>query len=307
VPEIRITPAEGDADIVQSLEIHNAVHPRHPESLSGVREVERQSRAFAIFNAWLDGEPAGAAHVAVPGHTDTPGTDIYVLVERRGHGVGDALYRAVSGWAAARGAAELRASVTEGDDYSLGFATQRGFEEVSRDLLVELDLAAIQEPTVELPEGVEIVTWAERPEVTRGLYEVASEAMPDIPGADDDSVEPFERWLSTHMQGAGDEPRATFVALVGDEVVGYAKFSLWDAQPDTAFHDLTGVKRAWRGRGIARALKQTQIAWAKREGFARLQTTNEVRNEPIRRLNDEFGYKPIPGRIRLLGPAAPSR
>ena len=39
------------------------------------------------------------------------------------------------------------------------------------------------------------------------------------------------------------------------------------AKPDTPFHDLTGVKRAWRGRGIARALKHTQLNWAKAEGY----------------------------------------
>ena len=37
-----------------------------------------------------------------------------------------------------------------------------------------------------------------------------------------------------------------------------------------AVHDLTGVKRSWRGRGIARALKAAQIAWAMREGYERL-------------------------------------
>lgn len=304
MPEIRILPAEGDADLAQSLEIHNAVHPRHPESLTGLRETERQSRGFAVFNATLDGVAAGAAHVYVPSYSDTPATDIYVLTEHRRNGVGDALYRAVSAWAAARDAAELRASVTEGDDESLAFAEQRGFTEVSRDLLVELELDAIEEPQVEPPKDIEIVPWAERPELARGLYEVAAEAWPDIPGTEDDGIEPFEEWISAHMQGSGDDPRAVFVALAGDEVVGYAKFALWDASPDEAYHDLTGVKRAWRGRGIAKALKQTQIAWAKREGYKRLLTANELRNEPIRRLNDEFGYKPIPGRIRLRGPVA---
>ena len=48
---------------------------------------------------------------------------------------------------------------------------------------------------------------------------------------------------------------------------------------------MTGVLRAWRGRGIARALKAAEIAWAKEHGYERLETQNEERNEPIRRLN----------------------
>jgi GNAT superfamily N-acetyltransferase len=69
------------------------------------------------------------------------------------------------------------------------------------------------------------------------------------------------------------------------EVVGYAKSFLTEARPTMAFHDMTGVRRDWRGRGVARALKQAQIAWAKRQGYEYLETANEERNEPIRELS----------------------
>jgi predicted GNAT family N-acyltransferase len=93
-----------------------------------------------------------------------------------------------------------------------------------------------------------------------------------------------------------------FIALAGDEVVGYAKLSLTAAQPTVAFHDITGVKRAWRGRCVASALKRAEIAWAKWNGYERLSTMNEERNEPIRRLNARLGYRPAPGEIYLEGP-----
>jgi GNAT superfamily N-acetyltransferase len=86
--------------------------------------------------------------------------------------------------------------------------------------------------------------------------------------------------------------------------VGYAKFSLTEAQPTVAHHDLSAVKRAWRGRGIARALKAAQITWARANGYTELHTRNEQRNEPIRRLNESFGYRPGIGRIYLVGPPA---
>jgi GNAT superfamily N-acetyltransferase len=101
------------------------------------------------------------------------------------------------------------------------------------------------------------------------------------------------------MQGASDSPDAVFVALEGEEVVGYAKFAISNARPGVLIHDLTGVKRAHRGRGIAGALKRTQIAWAKAKGFQKIETMNEVRNEPIRRLNERHGYQPTPGHIVL--------
>ena len=68
---------------------------------------------------------------------------------------------------------------------------------------------------------------------------------------------------------------------------------------------MTGVRRSWRGRGVARALKQAQIAWAKRAGYEVLETANEERNEPIRRLNADLGYQLAPGRIVLEGPLKP--
>ena len=61
---------------------------------------------------------------------------------------------------------------------------------------------------------------------------------------------------------------------------------------------MIGVKRAWRGRGIAGALKRAQIAWAKEPGYERIATANELRNEPIRRLNARLGYREGSGRDR---------
>ena len=93
------------------------------------------------------------------------------------------------------------------------------------------------------------------------------------------------------MQGAGDRPEATFVALASEQVVGYSKFALREAQPTIAYHDLCAVRRAWRGRGIARALKATQINWALANGYTELRTRNEARNAAIRHLNAAFGYR----------------
>jgi RimJ/RimL family protein N-acetyltransferase len=162
-----------------------------------------------------------------------------------------------------------------------------------------LELAGVEAPDVAPPAGIEIVTSAERPELARAMYEVAREAYPDIPGEADNEIASFEEWLSGDMQGSGDRPEAVFVALEGDEVVGYAKFSISNARPGVVMHDITGVRRAHRGRGIAGALKRAEIAWAKRSGFTTIETMNEVRNEPIRRLNERHGYRITPGDIVL--------
>jgi GNAT superfamily N-acetyltransferase len=304
MPEIRVFAAAGHADELRSIDVYNAVHSREPVGLMESREWRRQSRHAEVFLAHRDGELAGSAHVGIPSYTDISTGQAYVLAPHRHHGVGQALYAAASAWAATHGATVLRTTVDDDDLESFGWAERRGFREHSREALVELDLASHEPLPAEPPPGVEIVTWAERPDLAGGLYDVAAEAGPDIPGSEDDRIEPYEEWLSVHMQGEGDRPEGTFVAVAEGEVVGYAKFSFWAAKPDTLFHDLTAVKRAWRGRGIARALKRSQLAWAKEEGFHYARTSNEERNEPIRRLNSELGYRPIPGRIVLDGPLA---
>jgi len=303
VIEVRRCADEQDEET--SLELYNTVWPHDALTMDEVRSVKATAREYVDHLARVDGAPAGSAvGIVFPHRPDRVVTLVTVLADRRRRGAGSALYAAISGWTRGLGLRELEAVVLDNDPESLAFAERRGFVEERRELGVVLHLDEIQPPPIEPPAGVEIVTWAQRPELARGMYDVALEAWPDIPGSEADVEEPFDDWLAHDMQGSGDRPEATFVAVAGEEVVGYAKFSLTDAQPTVAHHDLSAVKRAWRGRGIARALKAAQIHWALANGYAELHTRNEQRNEPIRRLNESFGYRPGIGRIYLVGPPA---
>ena len=288
-----------------SLDLFNAVWPQHAVTMAEVDSFKRAALAHADYVALFDGEPAGSGFVAILPQRPTVGSALLtVLADRRRRGVGTALYRDLSRWCAAHDVETIEAVVEADDEESLAYALRRDFIEVERYSKRVLELGDLVPPAIAPPSGVEIVSWAEQPEVARGIYAVAVEAYADVPDGEDAVMEPFEGWLAHDMQGSGDRPDATFVALAGDEVVGYAKFSLTAAQPAVAFHDMTGVKRAWRGKGIAAALKRAQIGWAKANGYERLETGNEVRNEPIRRLNASLGYYESPGRVLMRGPVA---
>jgi GNAT superfamily N-acetyltransferase len=302
---LEVTLCTDASDERLSLDVYNAVWPHDAITMDEVRSFKASVRASVDQLARLDGVAVGSAVGAISAQRpDRVFTLVTVLSEHRRRGAGSALYQAISAWAASQGLSELEVPVLDDDPESLAFAERRGFVEERRELGVVLHLTGIAPPDIEPPDGVEIVTWAERPELARGIYEVALEALPDIPGSEDEEVEPFEDWLAHDMQGSGDRPDATFVAVAGEEVVGWAKFSLTAAQPTTAHHDLSAVKRAWRGRGIAGALKAAQIEWAIANGYKELHTRNEQRNEPIRRLNARLGYRPGIGRIYLVGPIA---
>jgi mycothiol synthase len=298
VHEIHLCSDERDEEV--SLAIYNEIWPLDAITMDELRWFKSQTVAYGDFLG-----SGGSAAVALMNRRPDVGTVILtVLPGERGRGLGTALYRTVSTWLSAREIAEIEAPVREDDEDSLAFAVGRGFHEVERERRMTLDLAALEPQPVDAPEGIEISTWAAHPDLIRGIYDVAIEAEPDVPGNENDRTRTFEDWLAEDMQGPGDRADAMFVALAGAEVVGYAKFSLTAAQPETAHHDMTGVKRAWRGRGIAGALKRAQISWAKAQGYQRLVTRNEVRNEPIRRLNKHLGYREAPGRIIVRGPLA---
>ena len=302
---VDVRPVADEAEEQLSLDAYVETWPHDSFGLPELQAFKAALVDHADLLARKDGDVLGSGFAALfPGFRDRITVFVTVPPPHRRRGAGTALYEALSEWARERVIDLVVAVVADNDPDSLAFAERRGFVEERREKGVSLDVTAIDAPSAEPPEGVEIVTWAERPELARGIYEVSVEASPDVPGYEHEEHEAFDDWLAHDMSGPSDKPEATFVAVAGDEVVGYAKLSLGAARPQSAYHDLTAVKRAWRGRGIARALKATQIAWAKANGFEELRTQNDERNEPIRRLNAEFGYAPAIGRIFLRGPLA---
>ena len=73
-----------------------------------------------------------------------------------------------------------------------------------------------------------------------------------------------------------------------------------------AWHGMTAVARAWRGRGLARALKAATIAWALDNGLEALEGSNDIDNAAMRAVNRRLGYEPEPDEIQFRGPLAPS-
>ena len=295
----------GERDLARWVAVTKAA-TNEADTVEGYLDWKRQARQ----TAWLlasDGKADVGAAIGIGGWHSPEGVargSVAVAPAFRRTGVGSALLDALSVWARDLGYVDLMGSVKETDDVSLAWTRRRGFVEIGRNSILALDLTRATKPTVRAPDGIEVVAWAERPEAAPGMYAVAREAYPDVPGEEDAEIAPLEEWLAMDMQGAGDRPEATFVALAGDEVVAYAKLSLSLARPTVAMHDMTGVLRAWRGRGIARALKAAEIAWAMENDYERLETQNEERNEPIRRLNERYGYVVEPGSVTVRGPIA---
>jgi mycothiol synthase len=261
-------------------------------------ETEPDTRFFV---ACVDGEPIGSAVGKRSSHAGTLYAMARVVPEARRRGTGSALYSALSKHAASLGLRELWGRVREPE--ALEFVRNRGFREFGRE--IESVLTVTSPPEVAPPSGIEITTLGERPELAEACHAIDVEAVPDIPAGAVFVAGPFERWRAANLEGPAALPHACTVALAGDEVVGYSALLARGAEPGTAEHQLTAVKRAWRRRGIAAALKRAQIAWAAENGFDRLVTYNDEANAPIRGINARLGYEPQPPTLLVLGPLAP--
>src|SRR5262245_592338 len=228
-----------------------------------------------------------------------------VLPEHRGQGVGTCIYEALSGHARTLRRESLWGRIREDDEGSRRFVRNRGFREAGREYEVVLETAAA-DVLGEPPEGIELVSLADRPDLERGVHEVDCDVAGDVPRPEGDDFEhqPFARWREQYLEGPGALPEAMIVALSGDEVVGYTGLRRRGAVSPIAENQLTAVRRPWRRRGIATALKREQIARARAAGIEQIYTTNDETNTGMRGVNARLGYRQAPTHIVVSGPLA---
>ena len=284
---LTIQPAKTDAELEALVEVRRRATPEDLPTLENLRfNVDRKPQLVYLV-AQLAGTPVGSAFVEAQtglavGHID-------VVPDRRRRGIGSAFLAEVRGRARGFDRETLQGWVRESDTKSREFVEHRGFVQVGVEKAVALDLTQIEPPKFDSPPGVRIVTRVDEPDLLDQMYAVGVQADEDIPGSP--GVRTFEQWRAHEIDRPTRRPEFCFIALAGDEVVGYAALQVFG---DEAHHGLTATRRDWRRRGVASALKRAEIAAAKHAGFKRLLTESEERNEPMRRLNEKLGYVPAP-------------
>ena len=217
----------------------------------------------------------------------------------RGRGIG----RAVLAWLEGRGRQKLAESGKElparlavfVDEHArdnrrlyaaAGFSPIRWYTEMRRDLAEPL-------PEVTL-EGVRIEPW--RPELDEAVRLAHNEAFADHWGSEPRTPEDW-----TH--GPHFVPGWSFVALAGDEVVGYTLSGRYEDDFPVAgfpfgYSELLGVRREWRGRGIAVALLARAMAAFKEDGMAyALLGVDTANPSGAHGLYERLGYQAVHGEV----------
>jgi GNAT superfamily N-acetyltransferase len=260
--------------------------------------------------AWLLASGAGESVGCGVGRPSSIQSSLYTMVrvlpEHRGRGIGHQIYEALSAHARTLGRDSMWGRIREDDEESRRFAQNRGFREASREYEVVLDTADAN-VTGDPPDGIELVSLAERPELAEAVHRVDCEVSGDVPRPEGDDFEPtpYERWRDLYLEGPGAVPQALIAALEGDEVVGYTGLRRRGAISPVAENLLTAVRRPWRRRGIAVALKREQVARARDAGIEQIYTTNDETNVGMRGVNARLGYRAAPTYIVVSGPLAP--
>jgi GNAT superfamily N-acetyltransferase len=289
---IAVRPTDTDADLEAWIHVRRVVLPN--ESAGTVEQMRGRTKPESLLLiAELDGELAGSG---IAGLSDAPGRAFVaprVLPELRRRGVGLALLRRLAEHAATLGVVRVGAHVT--DPGSLAFAERFGFEEVDRQVEQVRVLGEPLEP-LPLPDGVDVVTVAEQPELLEAAYPLAVQGWADFVTVDPVTVS-REDWLREEAT----LPEGSFVALTGGEIVGWAGLCRHD-NDGVAENGLTVVRRDWRRQGLAFALKQRGIAWATENRYREIVTWTQRGNEGMRAVNERLGYAYRDVSITLVAP-----
>ncbi len=174
---------------------------------------------------------------------------------------------------------------------------RRGFAEASRVFDLRLNVAGISllQPGIE-EQGITITTFAEErdrdPRCVEKLYELTTMLSQDDPARGPLAPPAYNaREALLWMQMPYVLPEAYFIAKRGDEYVGVSDVSLFEAVPGGLTQGFTGVKREYRRRGVATALKVREILYAQSHGYQIIQSFNKPEQVAIRALNEKLGFK----------------
>jgi GNAT superfamily N-acetyltransferase len=230
---------------------------------------------------------------------------VVVAPQARRQGLGSRLAEAALAFAREHGATRLDAEVRENHADGLRFAGRFGFQRrrhifESRLALATFDEGGFADALARAEAaGVRFFTLADlgdTEEAQRRLHTVNSALAHDVPGREGEFM-PFDQFRKTVCSASWYRPDGQIIAAAGDEGdnwVGMAAVGYF-ANTNSMYNMFTGVDQAWRGKGIALALKLLAIGCARRYGADYISTNNDSENAPMLAINRKLGYQPQPG------------
>lgn len=313
-----------DADLDRIVQIANLVYPDFTETVEEAEASDARLRAGGYTNVHalaetFEGQAVGFARFQhMPGQYDPSRYQLGVFTHPswRRRGVGGALYD----WAVAelvrRRARCIESFARETMPESVAFLARRGFRETMRTWEMRLDVARFDPvPFAHYRDriraaGMVIATLADElargPGALRRAYELHNAVLADVPSPIPFTPPPFEHYVRSTVESPRALLDAYFIAKIGEEYIGEANLQR-PAVGSALHHNVTGVLRSHRGRGIAMALKLATIEYAKAHGATEIRTWTEANNTGMLAINDRLGFVRQPAWItfeKSLSPMA---
>jgi mycothiol synthase len=306
--------------------LRNAVNPDSPVSEAELRHSDLTRNPELCFQRWVweeDGQLLGAStlsHMDWMYHPDRYHASVQVLPAARGRGIGSALYAMVVAAARARGAESLRTQIKESWPEGLRFLAARGYVAGNRELESSLDLTAFA-PTrfagaeaKAVAAGLHLLSYAELAddaERDKKLWEFDALVGADMPMPEPYTVPPFAVFQRKYLRHPHFYPEGFLVAVAPDGLYAGLSMLSYSTIPGRLNTGFTGVRREWRGRGVATGLKVKVLSRAKAAGYREVRTGNDSTNDGMLGINRRLGFKPLPAwidfQLALLPAAADAR
>jgi RimJ/RimL family protein N-acetyltransferase len=227
---------------------------------------------------------------------------IRVRPEHQRQGIGGQLYARVLADLTRLGATALQLEAHEHSAALVAPLERRGFRELLRSWPFTLevrgcDLSHFHGASDRLA-GLEITTLAQEqagdPAWLPKLYALHTALAGDVPIPGYPLPAPPLAWFAEHV---GSLPEAFFIVRDGERYVAECYMHASQHEPGILHQGVTAVDRAYRGRGIALALKLKTIEFAQRHGYTAIHTGVESNNPSMLAINARLGFEQQPGLI----------
>ncbi len=312
---VRIRPFTVE-DYAALVTINNAVYPEYPETVEEWQHWDEHRDPKCKWSRWmaeLDDQVVGLASYeqsASMYHPRKFGISAAVHPEYQGQGVGAALYDHVMAALTPFEPISVRSRTREDQTRSVRFLSTRGFlpgmrEWESRLDVTNFDFSSYADVEEQISaHGIVIKTLRELQSDAQHadalgakLYELEETLALDVPHPEPHTPMSYEFFEENMLKNPNLLPDAYFVAVHGDTYVGSS--ALWGSQAsaDDLYTGLTGVRREYRRKGIALALKLRDIAYAREHGTKIIKTWNESNNHAMLSINERLGFVKQPAWI----------
>ncbi|MGD8191433.1 GNAT family N-acetyltransferase [Brevibacillus ginsengisoli] len=224
----------------------------------------------------------------------------------RNQGIGETILAHLENWAKSVGSTLLLSELKDWIPASLPFVQNRGYLLDAHVVDLALDVTRFDQTkwkhiVIQLQEsGIKFLTLADEPteESERKLYQLYKDTLVDNPGFVGDLPD-IDEWRKQALPSERTRPDLTFIAADGDQFVGVTTLFTTDAS-DVLYTNYTGVRKDYRGRRLALALKIRSIEAAKESGATRMLTETEAENFSMQAVNNKLGYEVGKGTYRIM-------